>query len=241
MEDLYNKLWLIWQVELLRSCSLKPQMSEKWLLTVINFGKIWRSINSKDSYLDAKNQLKMKKETTRKKRLEVPIFYLIMLLELMIFEKFQFQVNNLFDWSRLEIHGVIQDGMVNSVKKTKLGMNTKNLKQFLATISQPRQKLVGGCVGMISTRTLINFTLQRFSLQHGNSILSLMNGLETPQEVLIHGPQKRTKTKSLIQTTNGLTILNTDFQSQRRLKFTSVWCKKMLRSQIDLTHKSTSS
>jgi len=47
--------------------------------------------------LDAKNQLKMKKETTKKKKLEVQTFYLTMLLESMTFEKFQFQVSNLFD------------------------------------------------------------------------------------------------------------------------------------------------
>ena len=112
--------------------------------------------------------------------------------------------------------------MVNSVKKMKLGTNTKNLKLFLATTSLHRQKLVGGCVGMISIQTSTNFTLQRFSLQHGNNIPFLMNGLETLQEVLIHGRQKKTKTRSLIQMTNGLTIPNIDFLYQRRLKFTSV-------------------
>ena len=214
-------------MELQKNCSLKLQMFEKWSPTVISYGKIWRSINNNDSFLDAKNQLKMKKETTKKKKLEVQTFYLTMLLESMTFEKFQYQVSNLFDWSKLETLGVILDGMVNSVKKMKLGTNTKNLKLFLATTSLRRQKHVGGCVGMTSIQTSTNSTSQRFSLQHGNNIQYLMNGLEILQEVLIHGRQKKTKTRNLIQMTNGLTILNTDFLYQRRLKFTSVWCKKM--------------
>ncbi len=143
-----------------------------------------------------------------------------MLSELMTLEKYLCLGRLRYDLLRFEIHGVIKVGMESSQKRMKLGMSIKSLRRFLDITNLLRQKHVGGCAGMISTLTLTNSTFARFSLLIGNSFPFQMSGKATQQEDLILLFLKNIKRSSLIRMINGLTILNIDLQSQKRLKFT---------------------
>ena len=111
--------------------------------------------------------------------------------------------------------------MVSFQKKTKLGMSTKSSKLFLITINLLKLKHVGGCVGMIFIPISINSTSRKFSLQLGNNIPSLMNGLETLLEDLTLGPRRSLKIRKMIRMISGSTTPSFDFLFQRKLKFTS--------------------
>lgn len=154
---------------------------------------------------------------------------------LMVFWTLEMSMDS--NWSELEILGLMENGVVNLLMKTKLGMTTKVLKKnwtmFLETMEH------GGWDMKIGVLITIRCTFARFSHLNGDSSLSLANGKATLLvdlilQWLIETKKRKTMCQMILMIDGSIT-LSLDWQSIRRLKSLFLLCKKMKRSLRDHT------
>jgi len=148
-----------------------------------------------------------------------------------------------FNWSISVILGVTvsQFGRVYSQMMTRPGTIIKVLKNDLTILLSTT--VIGGCDWKNGNKITIRSTFVKYSQAHGLNSQFRVNGEVILPVVIFHSVTSIKKEKKakrinwllcLIQMTNGSTILNTDWQLQKRRILLSVWCRKTLILARDL-------